>query len=216
MEKEEIEEIRKFLKDPYSRIALNWGETAAEYGLKLLSALEAAQQKLAVVEAEYKEFADGIAAQTLEEDARETALEEQLEAARAKLAEAEEKIKYESDVNAALSKQSQEYWQDRENAAKYNRELTEQLEAAREDVAGLREAVECYLGIHKEPDIPLGDAIEEAKKNKGWLHRSQAALEKMEEALARTEKKEPDSDVTIAWCGCEVTKGYRCAIHDAP
>src|SRR3990172_11758739 len=54
----------------------------------------------------------------------------EIESLRGKLAVVEEKIKYESDVNAALSKQSQEYWQDRENAAQYNRELAARLALA--------------------------------------------------------------------------------------
>lgn len=67
--------------------------------------------------------------------------------------------------------------------------LLSALEAAQEENKGLREAVKEYLAIHSEPDIPLEDAIEEARKNNGWLHRSLSALEKMEQALSRTEKE---------------------------
>ena len=38
-------EIRKFLEDPHSRQAYNWGEISAEYALTLLSALEASREE---------------------------------------------------------------------------------------------------------------------------------------------------------------------------
>lgn len=49
---------------------------------RLTKELEAAQEENKGLREEYKEFADGIAAQTLAQDERETALEEKLEASR--------------------------------------------------------------------------------------------------------------------------------------
>lgn len=61
MKPEEIEEARKFLEDPYSRRAFNWGETAAEYALALLSALAAAQEENKVLREKLREKSEIIA-----------------------------------------------------------------------------------------------------------------------------------------------------------
>lgn len=79
MEKE-VEQIRKFWIDPQTNRAWDIFADSSEAFVKakrdipaLLSALEAAQR-------EYKELAEGVAAQTLTQDERETALKEKLQA----------------------------------------------------------------------------------------------------------------------------------------
>ena len=125
-------------------------------------------------------------------------LAKQVRELRGKLAAAEEQIKHESAVNAALSKQSQEYWQDRENAAEYNRELTEKLALSEASGASMREALLAIQG-----PIDYCDKTGQNPHEPEWIRK------KVFKALASPHGK---AYLDVA----EKAEGYRCLYEAAP
>lgn len=104
-----------------------------------------------------------------------------LEAARAKLADAEDHIRYQADANSALFKQSQEYWQDRENAAK----LLESAQAKLAEVEKARDTWEHALKCRDRQFREFMNKWEEATEFTDTLKEKLALCESAQEENRR-------------------------------